>query len=176
MKHLRINILSIFASLSLFHLGAQGIIEVETGLPNSFGTNQQHLNYLLLQSNETIASSNMNVVNKGIFIHQIGNNNYSDISASVQISDIHLHQFGNDNTIDLDLKAAVIDYSVTQNGNNNSLIEYNNSINNKQLLERTIQQNGNGQNLIIEGNNGIVDKMRITMDNGSQSLIIRSIN
>ena len=60
-------------------------------------------------------------------------------------------------------------------GNNNTLIEYN-TFNNKQLLERTIEQNGNGQNLVIEGSNSIVDKMRITMDNGSQSLIIRNVN
>ena len=52
----------------------------------------------------------------------------------------------------------------------------NNMFNDKQLLQRNIQQNGNNQNLVIHGRNGIVDKMKITMDKGSQSLIIRNTN
>jgi hypothetical protein len=155
-------------------INAQGIIN-KNNASTSINTNLQQLNYISLQSSLSPLPSDSNVVNTGIFIQQIGNNNYSEITTQSTVNDVQLNQFGNNNNIDLKLKAEIIDYSVTQNGNNNTLIEYN-TFNSKQLLERTVEQNGNGQNLVIEGSNSIVDKMRITMDNGSQSLIIRNVN
>ena len=155
-------------------INAQGIIN-KNNASTSINTNLQQLNYISLQSSLSPLPSEINVTNTGIFIQQIGNNNYSEITTQSTVNDVQLNQFGNNNNIDLKLKAETIDYSVTQNGNNNTLLEYN-TFNSKQLLERTVEQNGNGQNLVIEGSNSIVDKMRITMDNGSQSLIIRNVN
>ena len=172
-----VKIFFILFFFSTIILNAQGIITNNSNdATTSMDTDIEQLNYFSQQLNTPLSPSEINITNTGVFIHQIGNNNVSDITTASQISDIQLNQFGNDNAIDLNLKATVIDYSVTQNGNNNTLIEYNNSVNNKQLLERTVQQNGNGQNLLIEGNNSIVDKMRITMNNGAQSLIIRTMN
>jgi len=157
-------------------LNAQGIITNNSNdATTSMDTDIEQLNYFSQQLNTPLSPSEIKVTNTGIFIQQIGNNNYADLTTQSHVSDIQLNQFGNNNKIDLQLKAEIIDYSITQNGNNNTLLEYN-TINNKQLIERTIEQNGNGQNLIIEGNNSIVDKMKITMENGSQSLIIRNIN
>ena len=168
--------LPIFLIFSFFNLShAQGIIKNRSNDLQLIVNNSQYLDYFSEQSIEAMTSSNHKISNSGIFIQQIGNNNYSEISTQSTVSDVQLNQFGNNNNIDLKLKAEIIDYSVTQMGNNNTLIEYN-TFNNKQLLERTIEQNGNGQNLVIEGSNSIVDKMRITMDNGSQSLIIRNVN
>lgn len=157
-------------------ISAQGIItNNDNDVSTNISTNLEQLNYFSLQSNVALLPSEINVTNTGIFIQQIGNNNYSNITTASTVTDVKLNQFGNNNNIDLKLKAEIIDYSVTQNGNNNTLIEYH-TFNNKQILARTIEQNGNGQNLVIEGSNSIVDKMRISMDNGSQSLIIRTVN
>ncbi|WP_157486467.1 hypothetical protein [Maribacter forsetii] len=176
MKVTRYNLLLPLILLSFNLAICQGMITINNSeVATRIGTSQEQLNYFSQQSNAALLPSEINVTNTGIFIQQIGNNNYSDITTQSTISDVQLNQFGNNNNIDLKLKAEIIDYSVTQNGNNNTLIEYN-TFNNKQLLERTVEQNGNGQNLVIEGSNSIVDKMRISMDNGSQSLIIRTVN
>jgi len=156
-------------------VNAQGIIENESDIATNFDDNQQQLNYFSQQSNEAVGPGEINVSNSGVFINQIGDNNTSNVATQSAISNVKLNQFGNSNQIDLQLKADVIDYSVTQNGNNNLLLEYN-MFNDKQLLQRNIQQNGNNQNLVIHGRNSIVDKMKITMDKGSQSLIIRNTN
>lgn len=162
-------------SCTFFNISAQGIIEKEKEINNNFVNDQHQLNYFSQQSNVASAPATMNVSNAGVFITQIGNGNNTNIANQSQISDIKLNQIGNSNEIDLNLKAEVINYSVTQLGNNNLLLEYN-TFSGKQLLERTVQQNGNNQNLVIHGNNSIVDKMKITMNKDSRSLIIRNTN
>lgn len=159
-----------------FVINAQGIIEEETNItPAHFDSSSQQLNFYSQQGYESLNSSQIDVINKGVYINQIGNNNTSTVQTQSQISDVELVQLGNSNQIDLDLKATAIDYTVLQQGNNNRLLEYN-LFDIKQLIERNIQQTGNNQNLVIHGNNSIVDKMKITMSEGSQSLIIRNTN
>jgi hypothetical protein len=175
MKKLKLFIFFLCISGVFLNLNAQGIINKKKELSPSFDDNQQQLNYFSQQSNEVVDPAAINLAQTGIFINQIGDNNLTNIATQSQISDIQLNQFGNSNQIDLKLRAEIIDYTVTQQGNNNLLLEYN-MFNGKQLLERTVQQNGNNQNLVIHGTNSIVDKMKITMDKGSQSLIIRNTN
>lgn len=167
-----------FLSIANTALNAQGIINEQTdgsAITTGFDTNAQEFNFFSQQSHDNKDSNTINVVNSGVFINQIGNNNRTNITAQSQISNIQLNQLGSSNQIDLKLRADIIDYSVIQNGNNNLLLEYN-MYNDKQLLQRTVQQNGNNQNLVIHGRNGIVDKMKIKMDRGSQSIIIRNTN
>lgn len=164
--------LFILFNVCLFPLNAQGIINGNTDNENGLNTNTQQLNYFIQQSNET---NLINVNNTGVFIHQIGDDNTSSVTTQSEVTNVQVNQLGNANTVDLNLNANEIDYTVTQKGNNNSLLEYSTS-SGKQLLERTIQQNGNNQNLVIQGRNSIVDKMKITMNNGSQSIIIRNTN
>ncbi|PKA99212.1 hypothetical protein B0O79_2914 [Flavobacteriaceae bacterium MAR_2009_75] len=162
--------------LSSISIRAQGIIEEETDItPENFGSNAQQMNYYSQQSNEILSTETINVSNKGVYINQVGNNNTSIVNSQSQITDLELSQYGNSNKIDLNLKADIIDYSVLQEGDNNLLLEYN-FHNNKQLIERSVEQNGNNQNLVIHGSNSIVDKMKIKMSEGSQSLIIRNTN
>lgn len=158
-------------------LNAQGIIDEENGNETTTGllTMAQQLNFFSQQSNEALAPKDINVANTGIFINQIGNGNSANVATQSQISDIQLNQFGNSNKINLNIKAEIIDYKVNQQGNNNLLLEFN-TFNNKQLLQRSVEQNGDGQNLVIHGRNSIVDKMKITMEQGSQSIIIRNTN
>ena len=177
MKRIQLNTFLIFVCFTFSNLPAQGIInkDNERVVSSGFDTNAQELNYFSQQSNEVLSNDNVNVVNTGVFINQIGDNNSSNVATQSAISTVKLNQFGNSNQINLQLKAEVIDYSVIQNGNNNLLLEYN-MFNDKQLIQRTVQQNGNNQNLVIHGRNSIVDKMEINMGSGSQSLIIRNTN
>lgn len=166
----------ILAILLYNSLIAQGIIKKESDItPSNFSSHSQQLNYYSQQSNDVVSNANINVVNKGVYIVQVGNNNNTNVSAQSQVSDIELKQYGHSNIIDLNLKAEFIDYTALQQGNNNLLLEYN-LFDNKQLIERNIQQKGNNQNLVIHGRNSIADKMKITMNEGSQSLIIRNTN
>jgi hypothetical protein len=175
MKKLKLFIFFLCISGVFLNLNAQGIIDEKKELSPSFYDSQQQLNYFSRQTNEPLGLDEINVSNSGVFINQIGDNNTSNVATQSSVSAIQLNQFGNSNQIELQLKAEVIDYNVTQNGNSNLLLEYN-MFNDKQLLQRTVQQNGNNQNLVIHGRNSIVDKMKITMDKGSQSLIIRNTN
>ncbi|WP_047245530.1 hypothetical protein [Maribacter thermophilus] len=172
MKYRSFPFLIVLSIISLSTLNAQGIIDGNTTNENDLNTGTQQLNYFLQQSNET---NHINVNNTGVFIHQIGDDNTSSVTAQSHVTNVEVNQLGNANTVDLTLKADEIDYSVTQKGNNNLLLEHSTQ-NGKQLLQRTIQQNGNNQNLVIYGRNSIVDKMKITMGNGSQSIIIRNTN
>ena len=172
MKYRSFTFLFVFLFICSFQLNAQGIIDGNVDNENDVNTNTPQLNYFIQQSNET---STVNVNNTGVFIHQIGDGNTSSVTTQSQVSDVQVNQLGNANTVDLNLSADVIDYSITQKGNNNLLLEYSTQ-NGKQLLERTILQNGNNQNIVIHGRNSIVDKMKITMNQGSQSIIIRNTN
>ncbi|MBQ4915362.1 hypothetical protein J8L85_12990 [Maribacter sp. MMG018] len=172
MKYRSFLFLFILFNMCLYQLNAQGIIDGNTDNENSLNTSAQQLNYFIQQFNET---NQINVDNTGVFIHQIGDGNTSSITTQSQVTDVQVNQLGNANTVDLNLKADEIDYTVTQKGNNNLLLEHS-AQSGKQLLQRTIQQNGNNQNLVIQGRNSIVDKMKITMNNGSQSIIIRNTN
>lgn len=159
-----------------FVSNAQGIIEEDSDItPVQFNSSSQQLNFYSQQGYESLNSSQIDVINKGVYINQVGDQNRVNTQTQSQITDVALVQLGNYNQIDLDLKATAIDYTVLQQGNNNRLLEYN-LFDNKQLIERNIQQTGNNQNLVIHGNNSIVDKMKITMSEGSQSLIIRNTN
>ena len=175
MKNLKLFIFFLCVSGVFLNLNAQGIINDKKDLSPSFDNNQQQFNFFSQQINEASRAAIMNVANNGVFINQIGAANTTNITTQSQISDIKLTQLGNSNQIDLNLKATIIDYSVTQLGNNNLLLEYN-TFNDKRLIQRTVQQNGDNQNLIIHGNNGIVDKMKINMNKDSRSLIIRNSN
>jgi hypothetical protein len=169
----RFLLLMSFAGASL---QAQGTIAEETeGTEAVFNSNAQQANFFLQQSVQVLDPNAINVANTGVFIRQVGSDNRNSLVVQSRVSNVQLSQLGNTNTIDLNLSADVVDYSVIQNGNNNFLLEYNRFVG-KQLIERSVQQNGNNQNLTIHGNNGIVDRMKINMGEGSQSLIIRNTN
>lgn len=116
----------------------------------------------------------LRVDKEGAFINQQGNGNTLELQTASNSNGVLIDQIGDENTVLLNLRANRIDYSVLQNGDNNMLLEYSTQAN-KQLLQRRIEQSGNGQNLIIHGQNSIIDRMQIIM-NGSQSVIIRNTN
>ena len=151
---------------------AQGIIVNQEGFDLGIQTNSQQVNLLneqtSFQNNETFVSS------ETIFINQIGNTNRVDLHTKSNATDVEIIQRGLNNQADLSLQANRIDYSLLQNGNNNLLMEFN--VNpDTELLQRSVEQNGNGQNLIIHGQNRLVDKMKINMQ-GSQTIILRNTN
>jgi|GEM_PF-633855 len=110
-----------------------------------------------------------------IFIEQIGRENTGNVQAISNRSEINLLQRGNENTVRLELQGSTVDYEVLQNGNNNLLREYS-AASAPSVIQREISQSGNGQNLIIHGSNGLTERMKIDMGQGSQSLVIRNLN
>jgi len=132
------------------------------------------LNVLNQQANNGLLQ-NFNAENNNILITQVGVNNVSTVQTTATNSSIILGQTGNDNIMQLDLNATNIDYRALQTGNDNMLLEFSNG-GATQLLQRSIEQTGNGQNLIIHGTNSLVDRMTIKMATGGQSVIIRNTN
>lgn len=156
---------------SINGLLAQGIIVTKGD--ESSGVNLRGTEIQRLQTAKSeLIDLTVNV--DGARINQIGNNNKLDLTTISNSSGITIDQIGDDNRTLLFLRGEQIDYSVLQQGNNNLLLEYNNNPD-KQLLQREVNQIGNRQNLIIHGQNDIVDRMKITM-RGSQSVIIRNTN
>lgn len=121
------------------------------------------------------ASQISNFNDNRVFITQAGVNNETSVTTDATNSLVVLRQNGIDNTMQLNLRATTIDYEATQSGNNNLLLDFSNGAA-TQLLERKIIQTGNGQNLVIHGNNALSDRMEIRMNNGAQSVIIRNTN
>lgn len=152
-----------------FQVSAQGIINTEiTG-----ETEAQQFSFLTLQSDQAPAPSDLLIANNGVFINQVGNDNAALVAIRSQVSDVNLLQAGDLNKMRLNLQADFVDYQALQLGTNNLLLEYP-SLGNKTLLQRVVEQYGDNQSLIIHGQNSIIDKMRIRMEAGSQSLIIRN--
>lgn len=152
-----------------FQASAQGIISTET----TGETEAQQLSFLTLQSDQAPAASDLLFANNGVFINQVGNDNTALVAIRSQVSDVNLLQAGDLNKMRLNLQADFVDYQALQLGTNNLLLEYP-SLGNKTLLQRVVEQYGDNQSLIIHGQNSIIDKMRIRMEAGSQSLIIRN--
>ena len=175
MEKLFLTLLFSFIITGILSVNAQGIIDKPKDIDDGFRTRQQQLNYYVQQSMGSEGALEKVMPNSTVFINQIGDDNIAEIATNSTASNIKLNQLGNSNQIDLKLRADVIEYSITQQGNNNLLLEYNNFLG-KQYIDRKILQKGNNQNLVIHGRNSIVDKMEITMEIGSQSLIIRNTN
>ena len=161
----------VFYVVVCFGLYGQGIITNEEASGEAVEPPQVNLlDYTLVEQTDL----DLTVATPGAFINQVGDGNRVDLRTFGSNNGIVLDQRGNANRIDLTLSADRIDYAVLQNGNNNYLLEFN-TVANKELLQRDIEQIGDGQNLVIHGQNGLIDKMKIQMT-GSQSVIIRNTN
>ncbi|SHJ60954.1 hypothetical protein SAMN04487911_12713 [Arenibacter nanhaiticus] len=129
------------------------------------------INEQFLTRKAEIINSNANMV----LISQAGAHNTGTVTTLARNSEVSLTQNGNNNSMQLDLQATTIDYQAVQDGNNNLLLELNNG-SNTELLQRNVTQTGNGQRLVIHGNNALSDRMMIRMNTDGQSLIIRNDN
>ncbi|ALM07672.1 hypothetical protein SB49_07520 [Sediminicola sp. YIK13] len=156
---------------------AQGQSNSDTNVPASIQdltTPSDQLNILNEQFSGRTAQINEFNDNR-VFITQAGVNNETSVTTDATNSLVVLRQNGVDNAMQLNLRATTIDYEATQSGNNNLLLDFSNGTT-TQLLQRKIIQTGNGQNLVIHGNNALSDRMEIRMNNGGQSIIIRNTN
>lgn len=112
--------------------------------------------------------------NNVVFITQIGENNQLFSNTNASNSFITILQKGDLNNISLDISADTIKETIIQNGNNNSFLDYSNF--NVKNHEINVLQNGNNQNLIWYGGNEISEKMKITMQGDSKTIIVRNFN
>lgn len=109
-----------------------------------------------------------------IYIQQIGSDNQASFFSETESSDINLIQNGNGNSVRTAITALSRVESINQQGDNHFLTEFANTpfLN----LERTINQNGSSQNLTIHGSNSLSEKMRVTMEGNTNTVIIRNFN
>ena len=121
-----------------------------------------------LQANSQLSNTT------SIYIEQVGSGNQVSLFSKSESSDINLTQNGNDNSVRTEITALNIIADITQKGDNHFLTEFTNapSLN----LERTINQNGNSQNLTIHGSNSLSEKMSVAMEGNTNTIIIRNFN
>ena len=173
-KH-NVYVILIISVLALTNLHSQN--NSDTNSPNSIQdlnlpNNQLNIIYAeFITREEQIRNTNANMV----LISQVGENNVGAVSTAGSNSLVTLNQNGNDNAMQLDLRANTIDYQAIQNGDNNLLLELSNGVD-THLLQRSVEQTGNGHNLVIHGNNTLSNRMVIQMNNDGQSVIIRNTN
>jgi hypothetical protein len=144
--------------------------------------NRNDVGYLMSQidfmtSNKTAkpsASSLHNISSNNVYIAQIGMNNMARVISSSEISDIKVMQYGDDNQAYFQAAASTIETSLVQNGNNHG-IYYSNPFYIDSHKSQITQQ-GNGQNIEWYGGNAISEKMEVSMQGTSQSIIIRNYN
>lgn len=170
MKKLKSIVILLFITSSICF--AQNTVEkiqpqdlvTEIGLENIAST----LNVNPVQIQKTLSNSN------NIYINQIGSNNTIKVKTATQHSAIDLAQEGNNNILKLNFSAMSATETIRQQGENHFISAYGNtpSLN----LERTINQEGYGQNLTIHGNNSLSEKMQLNMKGSASTIIIRNFN
>lgn len=126
------------------------------------------------QANMLLVSQTQIAQQNNVFITQIGDSNVSNTKIKSQDSNVTVIQNGNDNSTFVNLNVNTIDQSILQNGNNNTV--FDTSFLQSQVREATIVQNGDNQNLTIFGNNSLSDKIKVSMQGQSQSVIIRNFD
>ncbi len=138
---------------------------------DSFKSANAENNFL---SSQTYQVQQTGGTDNSIFISQTGRNNEISSTTSSESSDLKYFQRGDNNDIYVNLNADRIEETVLQNGNNNSVLNFN-SLQLK-YHQGQIIQNGNNQNLTWYGGNSISEKLKITMEGNSQSVIVRNFN
>lgn len=109
-----------------------------------------------------------------IYISQVGTNNSLKVKTLTQSSAIDMVQEGNNNTLRLNFSAMTATETIRQLGDNHYLAVFGKSP--SLNLERTINQNGYGQNLTVHGSNSLSEKIQLNMRGSSSTIIIRNFN
>lgn len=118
------------------------------------------------------------LLGSGVFLTQIGDNNTVDLEvkgAALNGSASIITQLGNSNDLNLSLTGDSFLINSVQQGNNHS-IQGSNALRLSESVTTEINQLGNGQSLIIEGQNSISNSMQINMSGQGQEVIVRSFN
>ena len=109
-----------------------------------------------------------------VFIQQIGELNNVYTNTQTIEGTISIFQQGLNNKAGLFLKSRKIDYHLTQTGNNNRYLHFNSW--DPEIIKVNALQNGNDNDLIIHGENGISEKMQINFTGNNRAIIIRNFN
>jgi hypothetical protein len=141
----------------------------------SFQNKPAQISFLAAQNSQSFfKNTSYNLQNNEVFINQIGANNQAVVNTQSNSSAINVIQNGSGNDVLLDVSANRIEETVVQNGNNNGYLHINPFRLEYQGGE--ILQNGNNQNIEWFGGNTLSERLKISMQGESQSLIIRSYN
>lgn len=159
--------LIIIALVFAFSSNAQTFVNDNASNTTAEALSNSQANMLLVNQTQIAQQNN-------VFITQIGDSNVSNTKIKSQDSNVTVIQNGNDNSTFVNLNVNTIDQSILQNGNNNTV--FDTSFLQSQVREATIVQNGDNQNLTIFGNNSLSDKIKVSMQGQSQSVIIRNFD
>lgn len=134
---------------------------------------ESQLRYQALVSQQQIAAAPKAQVplDNGVHVVQIGLGNSSQITTRTAHSAIDLVQNGTANTANIAVEADSYKAGIVQNGNRNALYEFKTAPG--QQLETQVNQTGNNNNLIMHGENGLSNKIKINMT-GNQTVIVRN--
>lgn len=128
----------------------------------------------LNNSAKPVGNGHRTLGGNNVYIAQIGMDNKAVIVSSSEVSDIRVGQQGNDNQIHFQASASNIETSLLQNGDNHG-IYYSNPFHIDNHKSQITQQ-GNSQNIEWYGGNTISEKMEVSMQGASQSIIVRNYN
>ena len=137
-----------------------------------FSSKKVENNFLV--SEFTTINPNTNGQDNVVFIKQIGDDNIIKTNTRSDFSNLNFVQKGNQNKIYLDVSATIIEGSVFQEGNNNYFLDFSNYGVDYHGAE--IVQKGNDQNITWFGGNSISEKLKITMQGDSKTVIVRNFN
>lgn len=128
-------------------------------------------NFLLSQPVNVILDEDSS---NSVFINQMGDGNTITSKTFSESSEINYFQIGNNNEIIVNLRSTRIEENILQFGNDNSVINMNRG---DQIFHKgEIMQNGNNQSLVWLGDNGISEKLEVTMIGDSKMIIVNNFN
>ncbi|WP_372792483.1 hypothetical protein [Lutibacter sp.] len=145
--HILLVILSILFNLTFFTGNAQEITDENTHIINQYFQLNKESSWL--ESNVALPINNKQAQSNSVTLNQIGNNNQIDIKQNVADSQT-VNQLGNSNYYNF------INY-------------YNNTSSNFNIV-----QQGNSNNLLIYGENSIINNISIVQKSDFKTLIIKN--
>ncbi|MGB0896800.1 MAG: hypothetical protein ACPGU9_04495 [Flavobacteriaceae bacterium] len=92
-------------------------------------------------------------------VNQQGKYNVSKLTIKANKSNVNVQQIGNENLVDVDVVAQVVEEKIVQIGDKNIFEDHNHL--NKRYHGVDVYQNGNNQKILMNGNNTIVEKIKI---------------
>ncbi|MBT0608277.1 curlin repeat-containing protein [Aequorivita echinoideorum] len=141
----------------------------------SFENKSAEIKFLAEQNSQNVQRNSISgEANNSVFINQIGTNNQAIVNTQTNSSDINIAQNGVNNEVFLNVSGERIEETIVQNGNSNRYFHVNPFRVNYQATQ--ILQNGNNQNIEWFGGNSISERLKISMQGESKSMIIRSYN
>jgi minor curlin subunit len=107
-----------------------------------------------------------------ILVNQQGSSNFSDVKIKAKNSDVEIQQIGDKNSVTINVEAEKVQEKILQIGDGNVFRDYNHL--NMDYHGVNILQEGNNQNIYMNGNNSIIQKLKITQTGNNKTIYINN--